>query len=448
MSNYIRAYVLTIYPNGYYNEIDVSGLLGPVPAFDTLLVQRNDPDGSVNTIRDGDNVVTNGVDEMVVFDYEAPLNASVTYTVTAIRHDIGGGTTTETQTAGLSGGPAVFTDNFESGVGNWTQISGTLLTSDGTVSHLGTKSAKLDPNGSGGTKGMTLNAAQPVMAGSSYDFVLFVRPNSLDILNNMTQASLQVTWKNSGGSTISTDSNISQGNSVNLSAESVIQWQPVKLVSVAPAGAVTVAIQFTYANANNAPTHYVSADDFTLSPSIVPGDVTLPFDTETVMVKSLANPSLSMEMWLVSMDSPNYPVRQQINPIIGGKFPIVISDVMGARTGTLTFATQTLDERRNFIQLFEQGATLLFQGDSDPYNGDGFEDMYFLCGNIAEIRPGGNSRDPIREWTVPYTEVASPSGALTSIPGNSWLLVTNFGTWQNVLTNRTSWLDVLNTPFS
>lgn len=443
---YIRAQLFTIYPDGYYNEIDVSGLLGPVPAYDTLLIQRTNYDGSVTIIRNANNIATGGVDEMVITDYEAPLNAGAEYLVTAIRHNGDGSTTQESVYAGTSPGPAVFTDDFESGVGNWTQMSGTLLTSDATSSHTGSKSAKIDPNGSGGTKGITLNSVQPVVATVSYDFIGFVMANVSDP-GNINQVSWNITWKDSGGSTISTDSNVAQSNSLAMHNYTTSTWIPIVLTSVAPAGAVNVAVTFTYSNTNNSPLHWLNLDDVTFVPSIIPTAVTLPFDTETVMLKSLVNPSLSMELSLVSMDSPQYPTRQQINPIIGAKFPVVLSDVQGARTGTLTFRTDTPFQRTAFLQLFESGATLLFQANSDYYSGDGFEDMYFLPGSVNEVRPAISSRDPCRTWTVPYTEVASPSGVLTSIPNNSWLLVTSFGTWQNVLDLRTSWLDVLNNPF-
>jgi hypothetical protein len=133
--------------------------------------------------------------------------------------------------------------------------------------------------------------------------------------------------------------------------------------------------------------------------------------------------------------------------VVGTGYPIVLADVQGARTGTMTFTTLSLSERTAFLSLMTLGQPVLIQGNSDPVAGDGFADMYFMVGNIAEQRVAGSSTDPTRKWQVSFNEVISPSGTLTSIPGNSWNTVQSFNTWQAVVQYRANWLAVLDVPY-
>lgn len=268
----------SIVPNtaSAYNSVTVSGLTSISPAYDTITVQRNNPNGSVVTCRNANGAATGGADTFAFFDYEAPLNAPVTYTANAVRHNSDGSQTTGTATS-----------------------------------------------------------------------------------------------------------------------------SPVTITS----------------------TGYL------------------------VWLKSLAQPALSMQVALHSIDDVQRPGRQQVNYIIGSQYPVVLQDVLPSRSGSaLTFRTDTLSARSNFMQLMGLGQPIFLQGDSSV-NGDGFEDMYFMLGVVAEHRPATSSKDPTRMWVCAYQEVASPSGTLTMIPGNSWLTVSSFGSWNNVLSYRASWLNVLNIPY-
>lgn len=179
----------------------------------------------------------------------------------------------------------------------------------------------------------------------------------------------------------------------------------------------------------------------------ISGAATIVFTDQMIWLKSLSQPSLSMEVEIASMDPVARNARQQINPIIGAKFPVVLSDVQGARTGNMVLRTYDLTSRLALITLLDLGQPIFMQCDSAAVNGDGFEDMYFQIGNFTETRPQVRSIDTLREWPIAFTEVDSPSGTLTSLAGNSWLLVsTAFTSWNDLLTHRTSWLDVLNRP--
>lgn len=255
------------------NNISITGLSSPI-AFDTVLVQRTNPDGSVVACRNGDNVATGGASTFAFADFEAPLNAPCTYTVTGIVHNADGSETTL-----------------------------------------------------------------------------------------------------------------------------VITSSPV----------------------------------------------TIAWTQNLVWLKCIGQPGLSMNLTLQKLDDVERKARQSINPIIGSEYPVIITDVTASRTGTFTFRTDTLAQRASFLALVNYSGPLMFQADSSAV-GDGIEDMYFLFADIKEHRPG-LSKDPTRNWECTFTEIASPVGTTSQIPGNSWLLVTSFGSWTSVMNNRTTWLNVLNFPY-
>lgn len=178
--------------------------------------------------------------------------------------------------------------------------------------------------------------------------------------------------------------------------------------------------------------------------------VTLTFLDQMIWLKSLAQTALSMPIEIASMDAVVRPARQTVNNIIGARFPVVLSDVQGARAGSMLLTTYTLAERSNLLALLNLGQVILMQCDQDPVAGDGFEDMYFMVGDINEQRPAVISVFPVRQWQLTFTEVDVPSGVITALPGNSWLQVaTGFTSWAALLdpaNGRTSWLDVLNRP--
>jgi len=218
-------------------------------------------------------------------------------------------------------------------------------------------------------------------------------------------------------------------------------------------GGVTTFNFFDYeAPLNSAVTYNATSTKHNIDGSLTQqnatsGPGTIVFTDQAIWLKSLSQPSLSMEVEIASMEPVARNARVQINPIIGAKFPVVLSDVQGARTGAMVLRTYDLPSRLAMITLLDLGQPIFMQCDSAAIGGDGFEDMYFQIGNFTEGRPQVRSTDTVREWNIIFTEVDSPSGTLTSLAGNSWLLVsTAFASWNDLLTHRTTWLDVLNRP--
>lgn len=192
---------------------------------------------------------------------------------------------------------------------------------------------------------------------------------------------------------------------------------------------------------------YVPAPDGTTmySASVTSATTTITAPVELVWIKNLGTPSLSGTFRLTTMDNITRPGRQQLYNVVGRARAVVVSDVQGGRTTVMTFHARTRTERAALLALMASGSTLFFQADSSK---DGFEDMYFnVTGDSVETYVGRASVALDRTISMTVTEVDSPSGSTTAIPGNSWLLVASFGTWSAVSTQRTSWQDVLNRPY-
>jgi hypothetical protein len=160
-------------------------------------------------------------------------------------------------------------------------------------------------------------------------------------------------------------------------------------------------------------------------------------------LKNLSQAALNTQIQLTSVSDVKRPGRRQEYAVIGRKNPVVISDIRGGRQGSVSLMTTGTTDYQAVTTLLASGTVLFLQATA----ADMFADLYFVPGDVTEHRPSTTSMDPTRIWTIDFTEVDSPSGALTSIPGNSYTAVVSFGTYQSVLSHRSTYLDVLNTPY-
>ena len=184
-------------------------------------------------------------------------------------------------------------------------------------------------------------------------------------------------------------------------------------------------------------------DGTTTTYQIVSPAVTIPVSSSVGWLKNLSQSALNTQVTIQTLSDVKRPSRQQVYPVVGRSNPVVVSDVLTGRTGTLSLMTIGTTDYQSILGLLQPGTTLFFQATPDDY----FADMYFIAGDVTEQRPAQTSSDLTRIWQIDFTEVDSPSGALTSIPGNSYLLVTNFGTYQNLLDDRATYLSVLDEAY-
>lgn len=163
----------------------------------------------------------------------------------------------------------------------------------------------------------------------------------------------------------------------------------------------------------------------------------------TAWLKNLTQSALNTQVQIQTLSDVKRAGRQQAYDVIGRQNSVVISDVRGGRTGTLTLMTTASTDMNALNSILNPGGVVFLQ--FTP--ADGFADMYFVPGDVTIKRPSSTSTDFTRLWDVAFIEVDSPSGATTSLPGNSYLAVTNFGTYQTLLNDRSTYLAVLNTPY-
>lgn len=177
--------------------------------------------------------------------------------------------------------------------------------------------------------------------------------------------------------------------------------------------------------------------------TLVSAPVTISATSSTAWIKNVANSATSVQVNVVDITDVTRPQRVLGNyPVLERRYPIIINDVRQGRTGKIQVATYSVDDAEALQLLFDDGSVLFFQTSSL----NNFPDMYFAAGDLIEQRPG-ISTDITWIYEFTFTEQSSPSGALTTVSGNSYLQVVNFGTYQKVIDNRTTYLDVLNRPF-
>ncbi|MCQ6554790.1 hypothetical protein NPS70_16515 [Streptomyces sp. C10-9-1] len=130
--------------------------------------------------------------------------------------------------------------------------------------------------------------------------------------------------------------------------------------------------------------------------------------------------------------------RQGVAQVRGRTLPVVISDVRGGRTGTLTLVTETTERRDAMWWLLDTGSTILVQWPAAW----GERDVYVQVGDVTESRIVRLGDVGDRTWAVPLTEVDRPIGGISGSSSRTWEDVsTEDADWAGVL-RYASWLDV------
>lgn len=168
-------------------------------------------------------------------------------------------------------------------------------------------------------------------------------------------------------------------------------------------------------------------------------------DGRTFWIKDVILGASSSKVQVESMSDVVTPTRQlAVLNVIGRANPIIITDVRQGRTGTLTLTSQTSDDITQIRNLFASGNVLLFQC---PLAAN-FPDMYFVPGDVTESWNGGYASNTVHSFSFPFIEADGPSTSAFVSNGNSWLLVTQFDNWADVAASRSTWEQVLISPFN
>lgn len=186
---------------------------------------------------------------------------------------------------------------------------------------------------------------------------------------------------------------------------------------------------------------------YTLTPNtgspVTSSAVTIVTDGMTYWLKNVASAPLSRTVQVGSMS----PVKRKARvlgayDVLGRSNPVVVQDIRGGREATFTLVTDDAAQASGLRALLASGFVLFLQCPASI----AFPDMYFVAGDVEEEFVA--AMQPDRLWSVPFTEVDSPSDDLVAVGNNSWLSVTQFGTWNNLKNKRATWLDVLNIPYT
>ena len=447
-------------------------------------------------------------DEITVFGITAIANdatASVALSVTGLdfaqyititRNNITTGVTSPVRGAngvpifsgtGYEYGPNLLSSedtDFETGVGSWGNgANSSAPNQSSTFAYTGQYSLQINGLSAGITE--TIKGAQPynmipVTPGQTYSFSYWCYTT-----NSTRMADIGVIYYSQPNNTqILYQDLASQGLSyTNLTLG---DWTQVTILTTAPAGANYVALfiepiaqvssevfyvdevyfgtyeflgipsgSFTitdYECPLNVEVNYTATTGILIDgmPSeieaTVSNDVELPAASGTVWLKNVLEPALNMQPVISSMSDAAQAARTQSTYVIGRSNPIVLVDAMGGRAGTITFVTEQLSDKATLQALLSspQSQVLFLQ----TAEADGFNDMYFSINtSITENRPATASYDSNRLWPVTYIEVDSPADSVTSVLSNTYLDVLGWSSYQDMLTQRPTYLSVLVAPF-
>lgn len=148
--------------------------------------------------------------------------------------------------------------------------------------------------------------------------------------------------------------------------------------------------------------------------------------------------------------------------VLGRRNPVLITDVLGGRTGTIVATNLNLFEidfdglgpypayeavDAQWSSIFNSGSTLLFRSD---WTASAFDDCYFKVQGLEVARLTrilGTEVVPIRQYTIDFVEVDRPITRAVNLELATWqTILANNADWQEVLDDHDSWLSVLANP--
>jgi hypothetical protein len=120
------------------------------------------------------------------------------------------------------------------------------------------------------------------------------------------------------------------------------------------------------------------------------------------------NPQLNRVVRLRSAPERTQAARQGVFQPLGRRDPVLVSDSRGLWTGTLTFRSDTQEDRYYIEQLFLMGVPLLLQAPAAVY----MDDMWIVGGDLTQARVVDNDMFPWTFDSVTFMQVLRPDGVL------------------------------------
>lgn len=156
-------------------------------------------------------------------------------------------------------------------------------------------------------------------------------------------------------------------------------------------------------------------------------------------LKHVSKPSLNTVVQVESAPDLSRPIPQGVFDVIGRSQPIVVSLPRKSSRGTLNLVSNTETERRGLWQLLQDGSPLLLL---TPV-GYGLGHQYISISDVEEKRVVGVGHEPTRRWELEFTVVGRPSGLILE-SGVTWQTVLDdYDTWLDIVITEADWQDVL-----
>jgi len=157
---------------------------------------------------------------------------------------------------------------------------------------------------------------------------------------------------------------------------------------------------------------------------------TVTIDTDQPWLIHPGTPDISQPITVTGLANRNRDVNQSVLTPIGRRRPIVLTDgTLRSPAGTLTLATETLDERDDLLTLLQDLTPLLL---NIPHTLEwGVTSEWIAISAVNETAIVGASQE--REIVLPYRTVERPVGAVTLTR-----------TWADVLTEAATWTELGN----
>lgn len=161
-----------------------------------------------------------------------------------------------------------------------------------------------------------------------------------------------------------------------------------------------------------------------------------------VLLSDPVKSSAALWLGLLSIDSLKHPSNTEVYQILSRSDAVAVGQVGNWETGTISFLSRTFDERFAMVDLIRSGRVKLIRIGDDGYPEDNW---YLALGDFSETRLSDDHADPTRTWSATFVHVQRPVGYIESSAGSMWSDVKALGTWADVRTDRSTWLDVLTT---
>ncbi|MEP7115113.1 MAG: hypothetical protein ABI862_17750, partial [Ilumatobacteraceae bacterium] len=221
-----------------------------------------------------------------------------------------------------------------------------------------------------------------------------------------------------------------------------VTWEFVRgATGVVPPGDVWIGYDYEAGNAE--PVMYRAHATYSLGTPITgawqQSLATVSWSTPGVdWLKDLRRPSLSLRVHVETLPALVRERPRGVFSVVGRPEPVIITDVQHLSTGDLTVITLT-DDEAVALEALLAADVLLFQ--AGP--GDRFGSRYLSIGTVTEVRLGINT-DPVRQWLLPFVEVASPADFDVIIIGLTWAdIIATYATWTTLGAGVATWGDLI-----